>query len=42
MSEVEVKWPSGRIEVLRNVPADFIYTVIEGEGIKEKLALPRM
>jgi hypothetical protein len=42
MSEVEVKWPSGRIEVLRNVPADFIYTVIEGEGIKEKLALPRI
>jgi hypothetical protein len=42
MSEVEVKWPSGRIEALRNVPADFIYTVIEGGGIKEKLALPRM
>jgi len=42
MSEVEVKWPSGRIEALRNVPADFIYTIIEGEGIKEKLALPRM
>jgi hypothetical protein len=42
MSEVEIKWPSGRIEVLRNVPADFIYTVIEGEGIKEKLALPRI
>jgi hypothetical protein len=42
MSEVEVKWPSGKIEVLRNVPADFIYTVIEGQGIKEKLALPRM
>jgi len=42
MSEVEVKWPSGRIEPLRNVPADFIYTIIEGEGIKEKLALPRM
>jgi len=42
MDDVEVRWPSGRIEHLRNVPADFIYTVVEGEGIQQKTALPAL
>jgi hypothetical protein len=41
MSQVEIKWPSGKLEILRDVPADFIYTIVEGEGIKDKLALPK-
>jgi hypothetical protein len=40
IDEVEIKWPSGKVALLRNVPADFIYTVIEDAGIKEKTALP--
>jgi hypothetical protein len=40
MSEVEIKWPSGRIEVLRDVAADFIYRIVEGQGIQQKAALP--
>jgi len=40
MSEVTIQWPSGATEVLKNIPADFIYTVVEGEGLKEKTALP--
>jgi hypothetical protein len=40
MDEVSVRWPSGQSEVLRNVPADFIYTIVEGEGIKAKDPLP--
>ncbi len=40
MDEVEIKWPSGKVEVLRDVPADFIYTIVEGEGIQKKTALP--
>jgi enediyne biosynthesis protein E4 len=40
MDEVEIKWPSGRVEVLRDVPADFIYTIIEGQGIQNKTSLP--
>ncbi len=40
MDEVEIKWPSGRVEVLHDVPADFIYTIVEGEGIQKKAALP--
>jgi hypothetical protein len=40
MDEVEIKWPSGKVEVLRDVPADFIYTIVEGEGIQKRTALP--
>lgn len=40
MNVVEIKWPSGRIELIHDLPADFIYTIVEGEGVKEKIALP--
>ena len=40
LDEVEIRWPSGRIEVLRNVAADFIYTIVEGAGIQQKTGLP--
>lgn len=40
MSEVAVRWPNGKVEILHDVPADFIYTVVEGEGIREKKPLP--
>jgi len=40
MSEVEIRWPSGRVETLHDVPADFVYTLVEGEGIKQKTGLP--
>jgi Trp operon repressor len=40
MDEVTVRWPSGQSEVFKNVPGDFIYTVVEGQGIKSKVPLP--
>ena len=40
MDKVEIRWPNGNIEVLRNVPADAIYTIVEGEGIKNSIKLP--
>jgi len=40
MERVEIRWPNGNLETLKDVPADFIYTLVEGEGIKEKTALP--
>jgi len=40
MGEVDVRWPSGKIEALKDVPADFIYTVVEGSGIQGKTPLP--
>jgi hypothetical protein len=40
MDSVEVLWPSGQTEVLRDVPADFIYTITEGKGITVRTPLP--
>ena len=40
MDEVEIRWPSGKLEVLKDLPADFIYTVVEGAGVKTKTPLP--
>jgi enediyne biosynthesis protein E4 len=38
MSSVEVRWPSGLSQEFRNVPADAIYEIDEGRGIR-KLAV---
>jgi hypothetical protein len=40
MTQVEIRWPMGEKEVLKDVPADFIYTVVEAKGITCKQALP--
>jgi hypothetical protein len=40
IDQVEIRWPNGDKEILKNVSADCIYTIIEGKGIAEKLALP--
>ena len=42
LNEVQIRWPSGTIQILRDVPADFIYTVVEGSGILDKTALPSL
>jgi hypothetical protein len=42
IDQVEIQWPSGAKEILKDVPADFIYTVIEGQGIQNKAALPSL
>jgi hypothetical protein len=33
----EIFWPSGRKDTLKELAADFIYTVVEGEGITQKV-----
>jgi hypothetical protein len=40
MDEVTVRWPNGETETVHDLPADFIYTIVEGQGIKHKVALP--
>lgn len=40
MDTLEVRWPSGQSESLRDVPADFIYTITEAQGITSRLPLP--
>ena len=34
---VEVRWPNGRIETFKDVAADKIYTIVEGQGIKDSV-----
>ncbi|HWO32462.1 MAG TPA: CRTAC1 family protein, partial [Candidatus Acidoferrum sp.] len=40
IDKVEVRWPNGSVETIPNVPADFIYTIVEGQGIKSSIKLP--
>jgi len=40
MQEVTVRWPNGQSETFKDVPADFIYTIVEGKGIDGKTTLP--
>ena len=37
MSSVEIQWPSGSKQILNDVPADFVYTVVEDKGITQKV-----
>lgn len=30
---IEIRWPSGRVETLKDVPADKIHSILEGSGI---------
>jgi hypothetical protein len=42
MTKVEIRWPSGGVETLLNIPADAIYTIVEGQGIKNSIKLPAL
>jgi len=37
IDSVQVAWPSGARETYKDLPADFIYKVVEGEGIRQKI-----
>lgn len=39
---VEITWPNGKKEVLPSLPADFIYTIVEGQGVTLKTPLSRI
>jgi len=39
MKTVRVEWPSGLVEVLSNVAADNLYTIVEGKGIQGTVKL---
>jgi hypothetical protein len=38
--KVEIRWPNGGLETLLNIPADAIYTIVEGQGINRSVKLP--
>jgi hypothetical protein len=33
VDRVEIRWPSGHVDTLTNLPADRIYVVLEGAGV---------
>jgi len=35
MESVDIRWPSGKMETLKDVAADKIYTIVEGQGIRD-------
>jgi len=41
MESVEVRWPSGKVEQFKDVAADNIYTITEGQGITATTPLPK-
>jgi hypothetical protein len=36
IDELTVRWPNGTLQILRDLPADFLYTLVEGKGIAQK------
>ncbi len=40
IDSLEVRWPTGKTESFKDVAADKIYAITEGQGIKETAALP--
>jgi hypothetical protein len=40
IDSVEIRWPNGKVETLENIAADAIYTIVEGEGIRDTKPLP--
>jgi hypothetical protein len=40
IESVEILWPSGKVETVDNLPADRIFTMAEGQGVRESKRLP--
>jgi hypothetical protein len=40
IEKVEIRWPNGSLEVVKNLAADVIYTIVEGRGITATIKLP--
>jgi enediyne biosynthesis protein E4 len=39
LDSVDIRWPKGKTETLRNLSADQLYTIVEGQGVQQKRAL---
>jgi hypothetical protein len=35
IDSAEIRWPTGKTEILKDVVADKIYTIVEGQGIQK-------
>ena len=41
IDSVQVNWPSGKVEILQNLPSDRIFTIVEGQGLRNGHSGPR-
>jgi hypothetical protein len=42
LDSVEIRWPSGRVENLKDLAADCIFSIIEGKGVQSSRPLPQI
>ncbi len=40
VERLEIRWPSGQVDTLKNIPANQVITVKEGKGIVRTEAFP--
>jgi hypothetical protein len=40
LDSIEIRWPSGKVENLKDLAADYIYTMVEGKGVQSAKRLP--
>ncbi len=40
LDSVEIRWPSGKVEILKDLAADYIYAIVEGKGVQSSKPLP--
>jgi hypothetical protein len=36
MDKVAIRWPNGETENVANLPAGFIYTIVEGSAVQQR------
>jgi hypothetical protein len=41
IDQLEIRWPAGGIDVVRNVPINQILTIVEGKGVTVRAPLVR-
>jgi hypothetical protein len=41
IDRLELRWPSGQMETVRDVPVNHVITVVEGQGITERTRFVR-
>jgi hypothetical protein len=40
LDSIEIRWPSGKVENLKDLAADYFYTMVEGKGVQSAKRLP--
>jgi len=41
IDRLEIRWPAGGTEIIRDVPANLVLTIVEGKGVTERVPFIR-